>query len=351
MGRESRKKKNGTGLQAETDRGGGSAQPPLGDRRAMEKTMADIGRLLAGQDFKDMDEANRFLADLMTTTGGKIPTGQARSPLEEAQDLMYQAWDAKGAARSQLARKALGLSPDCADAYVLLAEDGARSLEEARDLFAQGVAAGERALGVEFFEENAGCFWGMLESRPYMRAREGLAQSLWRLGEREAAVEDYEDMLRLNPNDNQGVRYILLDCLLEMGRDEEAGELLSQYEDDGAAAWPYNYALWVFRAEGGGPEARRRLNEALEQNRHVPAYLLGRRRMPSRLPDMIGFGDENEAVAYAADALANWQKTPGALSWLAAVMPLVGAEWPAPAAGGGAGGRVAAGSRDGAGAS
>jgi len=320
MAKQSRKKKPGGKQQAGTGRGGGSTQPALGDRRALEKTMADLRRLLAEQDFADIAEANRFIAGVMATTGGQIPTGQARTPVEEAQDVMYEAWDAKGAARSRLARKALDLSPDCADAYVLLAEKGARTLEEARDLFAQGVAAGERALGVEFFEENAGCFWGMIESRPYMRAREGLARSLWRLGEREAAVEDYKDMLRLNPNDNQGVRYVLLDCLLEMGRGDEARELLGQYEEDGTAAWLYNYALWVFRAEGDGPEARRRLSEALEQNRHVPAYLLGRRRLPPRLPDVIGFGDENEAVIHAADALTNWRKTPGALSWLAAVM-------------------------------
>jgi len=29
-------------------------------------------------------------------------------------------------------------------------------------------------------------------------------------------------MLRLNPNDNQGIRYLLVDWLLQLGRDEEA---------------------------------------------------------------------------------------------------------------------------------
>ena len=60
-------------------------------------------------------------------------------------------------------------------------------------------------------------------------------------------------MLRLNPYDNQGLRYVLLDCLLAMGRDEEAGALLVEYEDDGTAAWLYDYALWAFRREGDTP--------------------------------------------------------------------------------------------------
>jgi len=53
----------------------------------------------------------------------------------KAQDVMYEAWE-RNTSRSRiaLARKALGISPLCADAYVLLAEE-AQSIEEARDLY------------------------------------------------------------------------------------------------------------------------------------------------------------------------------------------------------------------------
>ena len=79
------------------------------------------------------------------------------------------------------------------------------------------MAAGERALGAQAFEEDVGHFWGLLETRPYMRARAGLAASLWTAGDEVEAVEHYQDMLRLNPGDNQGHRYVLLGCLLQMG--------------------------------------------------------------------------------------------------------------------------------------
>jgi hypothetical protein len=46
----------------------------------------------------------------------------------------------------------------------------------------------------------------------------------------------------------------------------------------------------------------------------VPVYLLGRKRIPRELPDLVGFGDEDEAIAYAADALANWRQTEKVLS-------------------------------------
>ena len=40
-------------------------------------------------------------------------------------------------------------------------------------------------------------------------AREGLANSLWTAGRRDEAERHLQDLLRLNPSDNQGVRYTL----------------------------------------------------------------------------------------------------------------------------------------------
>jgi hypothetical protein len=56
--------------------------------------------------------------------------------------------------------------------------------------------------------------------------------------------------------------------------------------------------------------------EAKETNPHVPAYLTGTRKMPKHLPDLIGFGDESEAIAFVGDYGSGWSKTAGALAWL-----------------------------------
>ena len=286
------------------------------DRRALERSLADIGRLIEQQEFDSVDDINAYLEEVMASGG--VPSVPPGTPLEQAQDLMYDAWDASSAReRVRLARQALEVSPDCADAYVLLAEETARNPREACDLYQKGVEAGERGLGEVFFEENVGHFWGILETRPYMRARAGLVQCLWLLGERALTVEHYRELLHLNPNDNQGNRYELLSCLLELGRDDEAEELFSQYEDDGATDWLYSRALVAFRRDGDNRKAQRYLREALQQNNHVPDYLLGRRRLPRSLPQYIAWGGEDEAVAYAVRFIKGWQQTPGALAWLA----------------------------------
>ena len=242
-----------------------------------------------------------------------------KEAMSQAQDLMYEAWESSSPDdRVALARKALELSPDCADAYVLLADETANFYADAIDLYRKGVEAGERALGKRVFEEDAGHFWGLFETRPYMRARAGLAQCLWEAGRCPEAVQHYWDLLRLNPDDNQGLRDLLLPHLIEMGRDWEAEKLFQVYKDDGMAVWLYSRALLDFRAQGDKPKARKALKGALRENPHVPAYLLGLKRLPQWPPGLYGFGDANEAVLYAQGSKKAWKKTPEALEWLAA---------------------------------
>jgi tetratricopeptide (TPR) repeat protein len=288
--------------------------PPNFKRKAMEKKLSDISELLGPKEFASINEVNAFLNGIISPK--QNPSSPELARLKKAQDLIYDAWESSGKRRVELARRALEISRDCADAYALLAEETARSLEEGKQLYEMGVKAGERALGPKAFKEDLGHFWGILETRPYMRARAGLAQSLWLLGERQQAIEHYREMLRLNPGDNQGIRYILANCLMEEGLDEALGILLNEYQGEVDAAWLYPYALWIFRREGASPAANASLKKAVNRNRLVPPYLLGGRKLPKHLPEYISLGGESEAVAYAAEAIEGWRKTPGALEWL-----------------------------------
>lgn len=269
-----------------------SPASPLPDPRVMEGVVAAVGRGVA-----------HYASD---------------EGLLRAQSLMYEACEAPIPQGVALAHEALAISPDCADAYLLLADVATASAHEAFELLEQAVAAGERVLGPEPFEEDVGYVWGLLETRPYMRARAALAETLWALGRRAEAVAHQRELLRLNPNDNQGIRYRQAEYLLSLELYDELDELFATYEDDAAAAFTYTKALAAFRRQGDSPETRQLLAEARELNPHVPSYLSGRKRLPARLPDYVGFGDTSEAIDYAAGAKAYWESVPGALTWLAA---------------------------------
>lgn len=262
----------------------------------------------------------RAMEGVMRGLLGGLVGPREETPLSKAQDLMYEAFESHDPMeRVELAKKALELCPDCADAYVLLAEH-TKNRKEALDLFEKGVAAGERALGPEAFRDDVGHFWGLIKTRPYMRAREGLASTLWTMGRRDEAIGHLQDMLRLNPNDNQGVRDTLAGWLLAEERDEELARLFEQYDEE-TTHWAYSKALVAFRQHGDTPESRRLLQRARKANQHVPAYLLGQKPLPLERPGWYSPGDRNEAIFYAGGALSGWKGTPGATAWLKATEP------------------------------
>jgi tetratricopeptide (TPR) repeat protein len=51
--------------------------------------------------------------------------------------------------------------------------------------------------------------WGYLSNRAYLRAIQYMGEFYWDNNENEKAIKIFKLLLRLNPNDNQGVRYEL----------------------------------------------------------------------------------------------------------------------------------------------
>lgn len=281
--------------------------------------MADLTHILQEQNFKSFADVETFMDGMVK--GKKIPEEPAKDASRQAQELMYDAWETdKKSQRISLAKKALSIFPDCADAYNLLAEEDAKYLEEVMQYYKKGMEAGRRALGEKTFKEVKGHFWGFLETRPYMRSCAGFMHCLWETGEHDAAIDHAREMLKLNPNDNQGIRYILITYLAELKRYDELEKFMNRrdYRDDAAAEWLYTRVLLSFVKNGDDEISRRELAEALQMNVHVPKYLTGKKPIPRILPDSITMGGEDEAYCYAAANINVWKKTPGALIWLKA---------------------------------
>ena len=162
------------------------------------------------------------------------------------------------------ARRALAIDPDCVDALVVLTSLEADSPKKAIEGLQKAVAAGERSLGARFFKENEGHFWGILETRPYMRARQELADLLRGVGCLQDAISHYAAMLVLNPNDNQGVRYLLLGAYLTIGDLESSRSLFRDFEDDVMATFAWGEVLERFLS-GDLEGAAAALNSAREK--------------------------------------------------------------------------------------
>ena len=130
----------------------------------------------------------------------------------------------------------------------------------------------------------------------------------------------YEDSmalyLRLNPDDNHGVRTDYMNLLLRASDDAEAVALGERYPRDMFAETSYGRALALYRL-GREDEAAKVLNEAVKHLPLVLKYLL-RNRIERPAEDEHGLliGGEFQAWQYREDMREIWLAVPGMRDWL-----------------------------------
>lgn len=296
-------------LDPATPAGGPPPFNPLRMGSAMEK----IQELLEQQSFESEDELRAFLD--REVTGRRLDDMKPEGPRKEDRALAIEAMDTPGRRGVAMARKALKLDPESPVAHLAVAIHS-RDPDTAVERFREAVAVAERELGPEIFTDGVGSFWAIPSTRTYMEARKGLGDVLSDSGRVDEAVEHYADLIRLNPNDNQGIRDRLVPAYLELGDDAAAAEVLDQFPDDPTAAAMYNRALLAYRRSGDTEESRMLLDSAIETNRFLPGLLLGLEDLPGEMPTGYVIGSFEEAALHCVEAVQAWKKTPGALEWL-----------------------------------
>lgn len=272
------------------------SSPPVN----MEKQMRDLMGLLGEQEFESEDEVNDFLQEVVNFDD--LPTSEDSRDI--AQDILFDAGEASGKKRKQLIQQALDVHQLSSDAYLLLAEEE-RDTDKRLKLLEKAIGVGEQDLGNDFLKENRGHFWGLIETRPYMRAKATYGIALENSDFTGEAIEAYTELLELNPSDNQGIRYMLLPLYIMEGDFKEAHALIREY-DESTATILFSKALLHFNENGMTKDGLKMLREADKHNPYVIDYLLGRKKIPNKRPEYIGLGDELEAIAYVQENEHLW---------------------------------------------
>ncbi|MCM3477734.1 tetratricopeptide repeat protein [Caldibacillus thermoamylovorans] len=283
----------------------------INSRFSMERELLRLENETSNRDFETMDDIQTFLNQQVNQQSVKKPL----SNKEKAQDLIFDAYDSTGKKRIELAKKALKLYPNIPDAYNILAELELNPLKE-EQLLLKAIEVGEKELGKDFIKENKGYFWGIVSTRPYMRAKFNYADFLHENERFEEAIRQYEDLLELNPNDNQGARYELFIVYVESGLFKKAEALLKKYNETTTANGAYNLVLIELLQNGVTNKAKQLLKKAKQQNPYVPDYLLGKKDIPMYLPSHYQLGSESEAIIYADNHWTLWAGNPKLLDFL-----------------------------------
>lgn len=215
---------------------------------------------------------------------------RVQDPLHKAQDLVYDGWEALGEnvrRAERFFRKALEGDPFLADAYNGLAgvAEARGDLDAVEAHYRRAYELARETLGSE--SPKAYYWWGELETRPYMRAREGLGWIYWQTGRYREALVEYEALLRLNPNDNQGVRYVIAPLHQLAGDLEGALKAYHHYARHYPDDWgdPHHTFCWglAFYEADRREEAIRRWREAFFQNIYLAPLLLNEPLPPTDL--------------------------------------------------------------------
>ena len=233
---------------------------------------------------------------------------------EQAQDLIFEAVELPDDDGYQLALKALQMDIDCIEAYEYL---GALEpiFETAILYYKNGIEIGKRIYAKTHFKDGIGNFWMIHETRPFMRCMQAYADCLKNMGRFHDAVSVYEEMIRLNPNDNQGVRDQLLLYLIRINEFNKFRKYDKLYKDDLGAFSSFNRALFAFKTLGSSTNSNALLQKAIESNKYVIPRLL-MKKISDEFPEVYGIGDENEAIYYCFFAHQIWYETSGAIDWI-----------------------------------
>lgn len=192
-----------------------------------------INDFLANTDAKDVKDLNERLQEFIQKyNAGEIE--YENTILDDAYELLKKAENAKSKTQAiKYAKEAYDMCPDCFDAILFqvnLEDNPIKSLK----LLNEGLEIEEERLKKEgyFTKESIGHFYGIFETRPYIRGLYNKVELLIIHGKMKKAIEICKEILRLNTNDNLGARYLLMALYAYFEEENEILKLYKKYPEE-----------------------------------------------------------------------------------------------------------------------
>jgi tetratricopeptide (TPR) repeat protein len=280
------------------------------------KLTKDLLKLIGSHDIKNEKDLEKFVDKLMNGQLNGLPNGVV-NPSEIAQTLVDESYelddyyDAK-----ENIQQALMIDEECIEAYEFLA-----TTEEFPNIalifLEKAISIGKKKFGGKYLKENRRYFWGVHETRPYMRCLQAYAECLYLIGKIKEGISIMEELISLNPNDNQGIRDFLLLYLIEDKQPLKFVKYDNMFKDDTMTFMLFNRALFAYQTEGNTESATKKLKSAIQKNKHVAPLILSKKEIEETVSS-YSIGSKDEAIYYSIAAKDIWYKIDGAVDWLKA---------------------------------
>ncbi len=168
---------------------------------------------------------------------------------------------------------------------------------------------GKNAFPKEFNEKKDEILWIDVDNRPFLRACQSLGLEYQYRKNFKRAIEIFKENLNYNKNDNQGIRYLLLECYLESKNYIEFKKLLDNYGDDYSVEFLYGQVIYDL-LENKGQNSMDLVAKAIECNKHIPTELAKEKHIkpePHRIPGEPHF-DTGIPIGSIQQAYEYWER-------------------------------------------
>lgn len=280
-----------------------------------EKVFLAFEEYMKDKDIKEED-LERELQNFVQIYNANEDVFNKRFDALDMMELAYNAETEKEA--KKYANKALKLDPDNLDAKVFLVdfEKSALVFEKKLDDLIQEEE--EKLRSQKFFsEENIGSFYGVLETRPYVRALFKKMNTNVQAGRYLSAQQICENILKLNENDNMGVRYTLMTLYAFF---EDEGNIVKLYEKFDEMSCLMILPLAVFWYKKGNIEELDATLNTLYESNH---FIIKKIKNFFVAPSILGMpnpyysqGDEEEATIALRDNIILLLTTQGFVGYV-----------------------------------
>ena len=267
--------------------------------RETEKVLKELGKYIDSHSNDDLTESDvqRLMNSFMAEYNSNIPARVTPQTAETSDDYMELAYDAATEKDAlKYARQALKLDPYNYDAelFILDCKTTDDDTKLVKDLEKKVQKATKHMKDEGYFEEDSiGNFWGIVETRPYMRLRGRFVQSLLDCSMLGRAKDECLELLRLCEGDNLGIRYQLMHIYAYFEDEQAALALQEQYDnyDETEMLLPLSVIYYKKGNYTKAQEYLRRLNRANKDLEMFFKFVSGYASLDEALPEPeFGFG-------------------------------------------------------------
>jgi len=288
-------------------------------KRELDRDLEKFYDHLDKQTFESEEELKAFLAQTSGKKLGDLVPKKKDSEVtdkERAEAVLDGIEDLDFEARESQAKKALAIYPNLVDGHLWLAYCS-DTREKSLTHFEQAVAAGREEIGPEEFEKMKGHFWGFHQTRSFMRAKAEYAMVLREAKKYEQSILQFKELLELNPNDNQGLRFSYAALLIQTGKYLAYEKLMKDYEEENMAQSLFTYAIYCYKKHGNSVKSNHALAKAHVANPYFLKILLGEVEPSQKTPTTYSLGSIEEAQLYLEENFSLFHKDKKMALWLA----------------------------------